>query len=122
MSASPKTPPQPKSAWRYLRRWASLVLISYLGLLLLLSILQRSLMYVPTRAPELPVNLAGAGLGAGEDITYQTEDGLQLHGWHLLTDGQRLSTPEEFQQSLTDNSHFVVLFFPGNGGNRRHRH
>ena len=122
MSTSQESPPDPNSLRRRGLRLVTITVISYLGFVLLLSLLQRKLMYVPTRAAELPVNLAGAGLGAGEDITYHTDDGLELHGWHLLPAGERLSTPEQFERSLTDNSHLVVLFFPGNGGNRRHRH
>jgi fermentation-respiration switch protein FrsA (DUF1100 family) len=60
-------------------------------------------------------------LGAGEDIAYQTSDGLKLHGWHLLPARQRLTTQEEFDRNLQEGSERVVLFFHGNGGNRRHR-
>ncbi len=121
MSISPETPPDPTPSWRQ-RGWrlAQRFLAYYLGLVLVLSYFQRQLMYVPTPAESLPVNLVG-GFGAGADISFRTDDGLELHGWHLLPAGQRLASPAEFDRSLADPAHFVILFFPGNGGNRRHR-
>jgi pimeloyl-ACP methyl ester carboxylesterase len=122
MSISPETPRDPtKSLGRRVLRIAQRYLVYYLGLVLVLSFFQRRLMYVPTTASALPVSLAGGGLGTGEDISFRADDGLELHGWHLLPAGMRLSGKSDFDRSLADSSQFVILFFPGNGGNRRHR-
>lgn len=121
MSDSPETPPDPTISWRQRGlRIVRRILIYYLGIVLVLSYFQRRLLYVPTAAPELPVALYG-GLGAGEDVVFRTDDGLDLHGWHLLPAGRRLSSRAEFDRDLIHSQDWVILFFPGNGGNRRHR-
>ena len=121
MSDTPETPPDrqrtwPRWCWGLVRR----VLVYYLMFMLFLSFIQRQLIYVPTPADKLPVSLAGGPPGSGEDVVIRTADGLQLHGWHLLPRNKSAVNAAGFEQSLADDAK-VVLYFPGNGGNRRHR-
>jgi uncharacterized protein len=96
-----RTPPEQRSSTRILHI-ASLVLVAYLLLVLMLAILQSRLVYFPTRA--LEATPAQAGL-AYEDVWLTTEDGVRLHGWWVPAE-DALGT---------------VLFFHGNAGNISHR-
>lgn len=103
--------------WRFLQR----CLVYYLGFVLVLSLLQRSLMYVPTRAATLPVSRAGLPYGTAVDISFKSDDGLELHGWHVLPTGKFAVGAADYDRHLANGSEFVILFFHGNGGNRLHR-
>ncbi len=87
------------------------VVLPYVGLCLLLTLFQRSIMYVPMRSdgpiePD-PRNVAAAPT---ETIEVTTDDGLVLRGWHATWQGG------------TDHAdRRLVLYFPGNAGNRSHR-
>ena len=74
----------------------------YVGLMFLLFLFQSRLVYFPTR--QLEVTPANAGLDY-EDVTFQAEDGVKLHGWFV---------PAEKAAG-------VVLLCHGNGGNISHR-
>ena len=56
-------------------------LLLYGVVVLLLTLLQRKLMYQPTIVPELSPAAMGAEREAA-DVTTETDDGLTLHGWH----------------------------------------
>lgn len=71
--------------------------ICYGGLLGLMYVFQRALMYFPDRARTLP---AQAGLPQAEEITLTTADGETLIAWHVPPRGERP----------------VVLYFHGNAG------
>ena len=58
--------------------------------------------------------------GYVQDISFETDDGLTLHGWHFLRTGQACESADECQQVL-DRGKPLVLFFHGNGGDRRGR-
>ena len=73
---------RPKSWSGWCLRICKSCLLIYLILLLLLSVMQRGLMYVPSRAAALPINAERLGM-PGFDISTVTSDGLRLHGWHL---------------------------------------
>ncbi len=75
--------------------------------MLLLTLLQRKLMYQPTIVPELSPAAMGAEREAA-DVTTETDDGLTLHGWHWKSRSTAADKP-------------LVLFFHGNGGHRGHR-
>lgn len=107
--------------WRVARPCLVYLGIPYMCILICLAFLQRQMMYVPTHAKTLPVNLAGAPPNGGEDITCQSRDGLQLHGWHLLPAGVTARDQAEFDRHLAHGSQMVVLYFPGNGGHRQYR-
>ncbi|SEP14113.1 alpha/beta hydrolase [Aquisalimonas asiatica] len=78
----------------------------YLGLLLLLYGMQSRLIHLPgVPGRELIATPAEIGLD-WDDVSLQTEDGVQLHGWYLPG---------------PDNARHTVLFFHGNAGNISHR-
>jgi fermentation-respiration switch protein FrsA (DUF1100 family) len=74
-----------------------IVVLGYGGLLALMYVFQRKLMYFPdaTRTPP-----AQAGLPQAEDVTLTSSDGEKLIAWHVAPRGDKP----------------VVLYFQGNGG------
>ncbi len=78
--------------WRFIR----LGLIVYLGILLVFTLLENSLVYFPSRFPDGDWSLK-AGV---EDAWFTSNDGTKLHGWFLQV----------------EQPHAVVLFCHGNGG------
>jgi fermentation-respiration switch protein FrsA (DUF1100 family) len=84
-------------------KWTLIVLLSgYVGVVLLLYVLQRSLMYFPDIARTAP---AAVGLPAAEDLLLDTPDGERVVVWHVPPRGERP----------------VVLYLHGNGGALSHR-
>ena len=77
--------------------------VVFAGLLLVLWMGQRQLMYFPSRDIPTPASL---GLTEIEPVTFDTSDGLRLAGWFFPIAG----TP-----------HPTVLVFNGNAGNRAYR-
>jgi pimeloyl-ACP methyl ester carboxylesterase len=49
-----------------------------------------------------------------------THDGLELNGWLFLAEGSKASNDEECNRELR-SGRFLVLYFPGNAGNRANR-
>lgn len=106
-----------------LRRWSWFLfrcLLYYLGVVLVLAFLQRTLMYPATRVEQLRTQDAGLPMGQVHDVTIQSKDGLTIHGWHILPRGKTAINSQQCDQALIQGGP-VVLFFCGNGGNRRHR-
>jgi uncharacterized protein len=96
-----RTPPDQGSSTRIL--WiASLLLVAYLLLALMLTLFQSRLVYYPTRA--LEATPAATGL-AYENIWLTTDDGVRLHSWWVPA----------------QDAAGTVLFFHGNAGNISHR-
>jgi fermentation-respiration switch protein FrsA (DUF1100 family) len=86
-----------------LLKWTLIVgLAGYAGLVVLLSVVQRALMYFPDSERIPP---AAAGLPAAEEVLLDTADGERLVAWHLPPRGDRP----------------VVLYLHGNGGALSHR-
>lgn len=98
--------------------WRALAL--YVLLMFLIMMIQRWLIYQPTRVSTLPVDQIGSPFGLVHEISAQTDDGLKLNGWHFLA-GQVAC----FDQSACDKElakgRPVVILLHGNGGNRLHR-
>jgi fermentation-respiration switch protein FrsA (DUF1100 family) len=78
------------------------VMVAYGGIVGVIYLAQRSLMYVPDLARVSPT---AAGLPQAEELTLMTADSEQLVAWHVPP---RSENP-------------VILYFPGNGGALRHR-
>jgi uncharacterized protein len=79
-------------------KWiAALALLGYAGLLVLMYVAQRSLMYFPDPVRRPP---ASVGLPQADEVTLDTPDGERVIAWHV--------PPREGKP--------VVLYFQGNGG------
>lgn len=74
-----------------------LAILAYVGVLALMYVFQRSLMYFPDSARTLP---ASAGLPKAEEVILTSADGERLIAWHVAP---QASKP-------------VVIYFHGNGG------
>jgi fermentation-respiration switch protein FrsA (DUF1100 family) len=86
-----------------LLKWTLTVLLfGYVGLVALLYVVQRALMYFPDATRVAP---AAAGLSAAEEVLLDTPDGERVIAWHLPP---RADRP-------------VVLYLHGNGGALSHR-
>lgn len=92
----------------------------YVLLLILLMIVQRWLIYQPTRVTSLSVDQANAPFGVIHEISTKTEDGLDLKGWHFLA-GQVACNDRAGCDGELAKGRPVVILFHGNGGNRSHR-
>jgi fermentation-respiration switch protein FrsA (DUF1100 family) len=79
-------------------KWLLLVvLVGYGGLLALMYVFQRALMYFPDASHTLP---AQAGLPQAEEVTLHSDDGETLFAWHIAPRGEKP----------------VVIYFQGNAG------
>ena len=108
-----------RSRWRALRP-VGLGLCFCLALVIMFASFQRSLIYFPRRVDRIDPVESGLPVGQVHSVTLRTGDGLALHGWHILPDGQRATDPSECDDRL-QSSDFVALYFSGNGGNRTYR-
>jgi hypothetical protein len=86
----------------------------------MLGFLQRFLIYVPTRAASIRPEDASFPQGRVHTVSVRTGDNLELNGWLVLAEGQSATTAAECDRELRSGRR-LVLFFCGNGGNRRHR-
>ena len=85
-----------------LLKWLLIAVACFGGLVAVMYVAQRSLMYFPERLRTAP---AAAGLPAAEEILLDTADGEKVIVWHMPPRGDRP----------------VVLYFHGNGGSLRYR-
>jgi len=112
-SAQPK---KPRVWWRVLRS----VLLTYVLIVVVMTVLQRSLIYHPRTEGRL---LAGEDYqidGGVYDFEFHAADGETLNGWHYCRHLHPADTPEALAEELK-SSPCVVLYFPGNAGNRSGR-
>ena len=82
--------------------WLIVAAAAFGGLVALMYVAQRSLMYFPERLHTPP---AMAGLPEAQEVALDTEDGERVIVWHLPPRGEKP----------------VVLYFHGNGGALRTR-
>jgi fermentation-respiration switch protein FrsA (DUF1100 family) len=81
----------------------AVVVLSWIGLVVLAAVFQRSLIYFPLGSVPPP---AAVGLEGAEEIVLTAEDGVRLRGWFVPGRG---------------SSRFTLLVFNGNAGNRAYR-
>lgn len=112
---------RPKPRWhQWLRLLMLFTAVPYLGLVVLLAVFQRSLIYVPRRVPALPLASATLPEAAAEAVTAPTEDGLELHGWWFTARAPRDAGREQPRLEWV-NGKPLVLYFCGNAGHRGYR-
>jgi len=85
-----------------LLKWLVVAAAAFGGLVALMYVAQRSMMYFPERLRTSPL---AAGLSAAQEIMLDTADGEKVIVWHVPPNGDRP----------------VVLYFHGNGGALRYR-
>jgi pimeloyl-ACP methyl ester carboxylesterase len=130
MTSSQKTQPDPDkpplataTVTSPARRWIWFgvrCFLFYTGVVLMLAAVQRTLMYPATKTEKIDPSNAGLPLFRVHSIDIQTQDGLTLHGWHILPAG-KIAFDRAACDKLLQEQNFVVLHFHGNGGNRIHR-
>jgi hypothetical protein len=92
----------------------------YVAIIAAMAFFQRDLIYHPGRATIIRAADAQLPPGYVHDIVVETEDGILLHGWHILPAGGNCETREQCDREL-QRAEWLVLFFHGNGGDRRGR-
>lgn len=110
-----------KTAWvaRRIALW-------YLLILVMLAFFQRSLIYQPTRTASIDAAFSGLDPRRVEPVTVSTEDGLSLRGWFVRA-LSKTALPTAMvagngaPATAASNGHPLVIYFPGNAGNRGHR-
>lgn len=107
--------------WKARLRWTGLRLIAYYAVIVFtFAAFQRSLIYYPQRFTNGTPPASGLPSGQVREITFPTEDGLELHGWHVLPAGHNCSSAAECLAELRQAKR-VLVHFHGNGGSRLNR-
>lgn len=113
-------PDRNAGGWKSQAYWlVTRVLLWYLVLVVFISLLQRKLIYHPSRTERLPASDV-IPTGCAHDIEIETHDDLTLHGWHFLPNDQTQADRAACDAHLAKAKQ-VVLFFHGNAGNRAGR-
>ena len=105
------------------RRWISVVfsiLATYVVVVFMFHLLQRSLIYFPAREARIEPQDAGLPHGRVHTVTVRADDQLELRGWHVLADGRSAANRQECDGELAAGRP-LVLYFSGNGANRQYR-
>ena len=112
----------PRFGWK--RRLGRGVLLfgvaPYLFLVGLFGAMQRSLIYIPSKEESIRPEAARLLPGRVHAIALETDDDLKLNGWHFLAEGRKAENRAECDRMLAEGRN-LVLYFPGNAGNRRNR-
>ncbi len=96
------------------------LIIPYLVLLILLGLFQRSLIFHPNRTSNLSAEKSQVSGVVIQDIQIPTRDHLSMNGWHFSPASQNPSVDHSAIINL-EKDDWLVLFFPGNAGNRSSR-
>ena len=86
----------------------------------MLTLIQRKLIYHPTKAATLNAKDWGFTEGRCLPMIFEVEPGYTLHGWHVLPPSHQALNREEQQQEL-DSERPVIIYYPGNAGHRGYR-
>lgn len=122
LDLDPPPSPRPRRPFRLRgwQRWLLVLTVPYLGMLIMLVSIQRSLIYHPFAQKSLPAKLSTLTPGRTHDAAVRTEDGLDLRGWLVLAKGHLANTEKEVDAELTKRRP-VVLYFGGNAADRSYR-
>jgi len=93
--------------------------VPYLGILLLLFLLQRSLIYGPIRDEALNTRQCRIPEARVEPISLTTDDHLPLNGWHIVAEAADKRDGGAPPRMSHDRP--LILYFCGNAANRRYR-
>lgn len=108
------------SRFRGVLRVLRTAVVTYLIIVVMFSIIQRALIYFPTREAAILPGEAGFPLGQVHTVTARADDDLELHGWYVLADGRTAEDSKACDRELATGRR-VVIYFSGNGGNRTFR-
>lgn len=115
-------PAAPSRMRLWLRRLVVSVVTPYAGICLLLALGQRKLLYGPTHPDSLPAAAVALPDVEASSVLIPTEDGLELHGWHLVShSAQSGGDGSDGAGEHRTHGRPLVLFFHGNGGDRSWR-
>jgi hypothetical protein len=109
--------PKGLSVWK---RGLLFLAVPYVGLVVVLASMQRALIYHPFPEQSLPALDVPLPAGQAHDVSVRTEDHLDLRGWLILAKGKTAADALELAARLQEGRP-VVLYFPGNAGNRAYR-
>jgi pimeloyl-ACP methyl ester carboxylesterase len=93
------------------------LLIAYAIVVLMLALLQRSLIYHPSRVPSVSAREAGWADGRVVPVQTTTSDNVVLNGWHVVPPGSSAQNADGANSELKLGRP-VILFFSGNAGDR----
>jgi hypothetical protein len=100
------------------RTIAVFVGVPYFGILVLMAVFQRSLIYGPARDNTLNVRQAIIRDARNLPISLTTPDHRQLNGWHIVPGGTTNAGAEHREWA---HGRPLILYFCGNAGNRAYR-
>ena len=105
--------------WRPLRMVVLYVVVPYVAVILIMATFQRRLMYQPTVARNPQTFATARDRERIQNVQLQTADGSVLNGWLL----NALAEPAHEPAHLSVNFRVMplVIYFPGNAGNRFRR-
>ena len=105
---------------RLARAFLIYVLVPYFSVTLIFTLLQRKLMYRPSKAGSLKVADLRFDPTEIRDVRIQTSDGTTLNGWLLLppTTSSDDSEKHAGEQEKRLRTSQLVIYFPGNAQNR----
>ncbi len=106
--------------------------VIYLTCAVMLAFAQRSLIYFPARRAEIVPAEAGLPADRIHSVQMTSDDGLTLHGWHVVPPDQTVAdNPVAAAEgslleqgpvpALGRDERPVILYFPGNAGHRGYR-
>jgi hypothetical protein len=106
-------------ARRLIRAIAKYAGVPYFGVVVLMAVFQRLLIYGPAHDASLNVHPTIIQGARNEPISLTTPDHLELNGWHITAGGGANAADEkggEWSQGRP-----LILYFCGNAGNRSYR-
>ena len=110
----------PPSWGRWLRRMGLRLLLAYLGVVVMLAWMQRTLMYHPRKGP-VPMEQAEDLAPHLRECHVTAHDGIKLHGWMSLCEADSDIGQSQPLSKLGSENRLLVVLFAGNAGNRLSR-
>ncbi|WP_166826368.1 alpha/beta hydrolase [Thalassoroseus pseudoceratinae] len=111
------SPTDPKPIWRRVMYFAlSRGAVIYLGVCLVVFLIQRQMIFHPSRVDRITAKDAQIDPEFVEDIEVATSDGLMIRGWYFKAVVKKTSS-----EAADESPNRVIIFFHGNAGDRRHR-